>query len=494
MSTGNAPHPTEAPSSIARLRPSLKAHWVWAIALGSAVGWGAFVLPTDWLGTAGPLGALLGLGIGGALMIVVGVSYGFLTRVFPVSGGAFAYALVGFGRSHAFVCAWFLTLGYVSIVALNASALGLLARRLLPQVAEQGRLYSVADWDVHLGEVLIATAALVVFAVINVRGGGGSARLQFFMCMLMVVAVGSILTGVLASPEGSWSNMAPAFPPDVVPWAGVLAIVAIAPWAFIGFDNIPQTAEEFRFSPSKAFRLIVASLLAATAIYLAMILATAAGAPWLAEQERQPVWGTADVVMGSMGTGGLLLLAVAAAMGIATGLNGFYVAASRVLLAMGRAQMLPARFAGLHPRHGTPSAGIWFVLAVCLTAPWFGRTALTWIVDMASLGFTFAFAYTCLCAYRMFRWTGQPEPVQGAASTPRKLCAGAGVLVAVVFTVLLLAPGSPAQLSAPSFVALGAWVLLGAVLFVAQRGRGRRISQEEIDIAVLGAPRPSWVR
>ena len=44
----------------AQLSRTLKPHWVWAIALGSAVGWGAFVLPVDWLGTAGPLGAILG--------------------------------------------------------------------------------------------------------------------------------------------------------------------------------------------------------------------------------------------------------------------------------------------------------------------------------------------------------------------------------------------------------------------------------------------------
>ena len=39
-------------------------------------------------------------------------------------------------------------------------------------------------------------------------------------------------------------------------------IVAIAPWAYVGFDNIPQTAEEFNFAPNKTFKLIVYSLLA----------------------------------------------------------------------------------------------------------------------------------------------------------------------------------------------------------------------------------------
>ena len=486
---------TQSPEfSSARLHQNLKPHWVWAIALGSAVGWGAFILPSDWIGTAGPLGALLGLTIGGALMVVVGVSYGFLARTFPVSGGAFAYTLVGFGRFHAFVCAWFMTLGYVSIVALNASALGVLAKQVVPEIAEIGYLYTIAGWDVHFGEVAIATAALVVFAILNVRGSGNSARLQFYMCVLMIVAVVAILIGVLASPQGEIGNLDPLFTSEGSALAGTLAIVAIAPWAFIGFDNIPQTAEEFNFSPSKASRLIFWSLIAATGLYLAMIVATAAGSPWQSGLAGQPVWMTADVVTLAMGPLGLTLLCVAAFMGIATGLNGFYMAGSRVLLAMGRAQMIPSAFARVSAKRGTPSFGIWFVLLICLVAPWFGRTALSWIVDMASIGFTFAFAYTCLCAFRMFRWSGQAETAPGSASTVRKILALVGVGVAGVFTVLLLAPGSPAQLSMPSFISLGVWIIVGGVFLLARRVRGTTASVAELDAAVLGRARPEWTR
>lgn len=481
-------------TSTQRLEKNLKPHWVWAIALGSAVGWGAFVLPSDWMGTAGPMGAMLGLAIGGVLMIVVGMSYGFLARVFPVSGGAFAYTLVGFGRRHAFVCAWFMTLGYASIVALNASALGLLAKRVVPQVAEQGYLYTIAGWDVYLGEILVATAALIIFAVLNVRGGGNSARLQFHMCVLMIGAVAIILVGVLSSSSGTFANLEPAFNPDSTPLVGILSIVAIAPWAFIGFDNIPQTAEEFNFSASKASKLIMWSLVAATGLYIAMILATAAGAPWQDELAKKSVWMVADVISGAIGPMGLILLCVAAFMGIATGLNGFYMSSSRVLLAMGRAQMIPPAFARVNKKHGTPSVGIWFVLAFCLIAPWFGRNALNWIVDMASIGFTFAFTYTCLCAYKMFRWSSQEAYIPGSASTTRKLLAGLGVIVAVAFMILLLAPGSPAQLSAPSFIALGVWIIVGLGFYLSRRTQSRSVSDEEVDEAVLGERRPEWAQ
>lgn len=127
-----------------KLEKTLKPHWVWAIAFGSAIGWGAFVLPTDWIGQAGPVGVVLGLLLGAALMMIIGVSYGFLIEKFPVTGGEFAYAYIGFGRRFAFMAGWFLTLGYICIVALNASALALLAKFLFPDFVQTGNMYTVA--------------------------------------------------------------------------------------------------------------------------------------------------------------------------------------------------------------------------------------------------------------------------------------------------------------------------------------------------------------
>ncbi|WP_411267703.1 APC family permease [Parenemella sanctibonifatiensis] len=101
MSTSDTAERTE-------LRRTPKPHWVWAIALGSAVGWGAFILPTDWLGTAGPLGSVIGIAIGAALMCLIAVSYGMLIRTFPVSGGEYAYTYTAFGRVNAYICGWML--------------------------------------------------------------------------------------------------------------------------------------------------------------------------------------------------------------------------------------------------------------------------------------------------------------------------------------------------------------------------------------------------
>lgn len=469
-----------------QLDKTMKPHWIWAIALGSAIGWGSFVLPADWMAGPGPIGAIIGFGIGGLLMILIAVSYGFLIRHFPVSGGEFAYAYLGFGRTHAYVCGWFLALGYMSIVALNASALALLLKFTIPQAAMQGRMYSIAGWDVYVTEVMIATAALLLFAWLNIRGASFSGRLQFIFCVVLVLGVAALGLGMFMHPDSSLSHLQPAFNPEVPALSAILTIVAIAPFAFVGFDNVPQSAEEFDFPAKKAFSLIVWALVVATIIYAVNILFTAVAMPWQDLVAMQSMWGTGDVVSGAFGNVGLLVLALAICMGIFTGLNGFFVSASRLLFAMSRARILPEVFGKLHAKHKTPYAGIIFTMVVCLVAPWFGRQVLLWIVDMASIGVAVAYFYTCYAAYRMFKWSGKEEAIEGAVSPIGKLCSLLGVISSLTFVALLAIPGSPAFMGVPSWMALIVWLAIGAVFYFVRREAFNNIPKKTMDYYIFG--------
>src|SRR5699024_10630315 len=170
-----------------KLNKTMKPHWIWAIALGSAIGWGAFVQPFSWMKTAGPMGVITGFIIGALLMMLIAVSYGFLIKSFPVSGGEFAYAYISLGRTHAFISGWFLTLGYICIVALNASAVSLMFKYIFPTLIENLSLYTIAGWEVYGMEIIIATLILLVFGYLNVKGTSISGRMQFIFALIMVV-------------------------------------------------------------------------------------------------------------------------------------------------------------------------------------------------------------------------------------------------------------------------------------------------------------------
>ena len=467
-----------------RNRPTLKAMLrpvhVGSLALGCIIGFGCFVLPGDFLATAGPVGASIGVVLGGFAMLVIARSYGVMVQVFPVAGAEFAYAYHVAGRYHAYICGWFLTLGYLSIVPLNATALSVLAQFLAPELVARGHLYSMAGFDVFAGEVGLASAAIIAVGVFHYRGVREVGGLQVLLTTLLICCVIVIACGTPLSSGASTTNWHPLFAADKSPIAGILAIVAISPWLYVGFDTLPQAAEEFDFSPRQSLRLMVWAILTGAVMYVAVILATASVMPWEPLIASQPNWATGTTVRASLGSVGVTLLTVAVVTAAATGINGFYMATSRLMFSMGRAQLLPAWFSQIHPVYGTPTNAILFTAAVSLVAPWFGRGVIVWIVDMSAVGTALGYAYTCIAAYTV-------ATVGIARATPwdRVSAAGGGVL-ALGFILLLCVPGMPAFMAPPSWVALGLWVVLGLTFYLGRARRYASIPTRDLDRLILG--------
>ncbi len=459
------------------LKNTMSKKFVWAVAFGSSVGWGAFILPGDWLTSSGTLGATLGIIIGGLLMLIIAVAYGALTQKFPVSGGEFAFIYQSFGKYTSFIASWFLVLGYICIVALNASAFSLLFKFVAPSFLEVGYLYTIAGWDVYIMEVILSTLILVVFAFISIRGSGLSGALQFYFCVFMALVVGGLFLTSFFVGDFSFENTQPLFNEEVGMLTSIILIVAIAPWMYVGFDSIPQAAEEFKFDARYTFRLIVFGIIASIITYVAMILLTS----WIYPDQNAidgATWVTGSVVLESMGATGLLMLAIAISFGIFTGLNGFFLSSSRLTFALGRANFIPKVFSKLHPRFDTPYIAVIFVLIVCLAAPWLGRTALSWIVDMSSVGVSIAFFVTSLVSVKFFSQRENKNNVY-------VIFGALGAVISLVFLALLLIPASPAALTMPSYIALLAWAVLGVLFFIYQFKTLNSLTKRELDFLIL---------
>lgn len=471
-----------------KLERTLKPHWVWAIALGASIGWGAFIQPINWMKEAGPAGVTIGFFIGAALMMLIAVSYGFLIKSFPVSGGEFAYAFISLGRTHAFISGWFLTFGYICIVALNASAFSLMIKYTFPQVIEVFHLYTVAGWEVYGMEIIVATIMLAIFGYLNVRGTGLTGQMQFIFAVIMVVSIVVLTITVGIQPGGGFSNVTPAFPTGKTAFASIIAIVAIAPWAFVGFDAVPQAAEEFDFPARKAFTLIILALFFAAALYSLMILATAMGGSWEDVAAENHLWGTAHVMRELIGPIGIVILVTALSMGIFTGLNGFILASSRLFFAMARAKILPDVFGKVHRKYDTPHVSVIFIVLASMVAPWFGREALSWVVDMSSIGVSIAYFYTCYTAFQLFKW--KKEDLNGISAEEaapfKKFISLVGMIASVIFILLLVVPGSPAYLSFEARISLLIWIALGVVFYLYKRKEYLSIPEEELHFLIIG--------
>ncbi len=443
---------------------------VWALAFGCIIGWGAFVMPGNtFLGNAGPLGTGIAMGIAAVIMIVIAVNYNFMIQRIPVSGGEFAYTKNTFGKKHAFVCAWFLGLSYLAIVPLNGTALALIGRNLLNNVFQRGFHYQVAGYDIYIGEILLAAAALILLALLSIRGVKFSGVFQTLLAVSLIGGVAIVALAALISSKTSVMSLTPVYYPGSSKVAGVLAVVAVAPWAFVGFDTIPQAAEEFRFSHRKARFLMVLSIVFGAMVYVVLNTVTAAVVPdgyanWaeyiadLGNTQGLLSLPTFHAAHELLGTAGLVFLGIAVLAAILSGIIGFYMATSRLLYSMSGEGVLPAWFGRLHGTYKTPRNAIVFIMLISLIAPFFGRTALGWIVDMSSLGAAIGYGYTSAAAMIAARREGnRTVMVTGAL----------GTVFAVCFAVLLLVPIPllHCSLGKESYICLAVWVVLGILFY-----------------------------
>ncbi len=452
---------------------------VWALALGCIIGWGAFVMPGNtFLGKAGPLGTAIAMGIATLIMIIIAFNYNYMINKFPVAGGEFTYTQNAFGSNHAFICSWFLGLSYLCIVPLNGTALALIGRNLMNNIFQVGFHYTVAGYDIYLGEIILALVALIGIAILSIRGVKFAGIFQTILVFALVGGVLLVAIAALVSDKASFANLSPAFyeseaTASAGKLGGVLAVVAVAPWAFVGFDTVPQAAEEFRFSPKKTKLIMVVSILFGGMVYIVLNTVTAMVVPegygsWVEYIDDMPNLDglislpTFYAAKTLLGTIGLVALGCAVLAAILSGIVGFYMATSRLLYSMSKENVLPGWFGELHPKYNTPRNAILFVMVISIIAPFFGRTALGWIVDMSSLGAAIGYGYTSLAAFKYSRQEG---------NTGIMVTSCIGALMALAFCVLLLVPISMfgCSLGKESMICLIIWIVMGAVFYLTTR-------------------------
>lgn len=441
---------------------------VCALALGCIIGWGAFVMPGNtFLVKAGPLGTAIAMALASLVMIIISFNYNFMINKYPVAGGEFTYSQKAFGPRHGFWCAWFLGLSYLAIVPLNATALALIGRNLMNNVFQFGFHYAVAGYDVYMGEIILAISALLGFAYLSIKGVKFTGIFQTALVFALVGGVFIVSLAALFSDKASFANMQPGFYSEETALSGVLAVIAVAPWAFVGFDTIPQAAEEFKFSPAKTKTIMVLAVIFGGLVYVALNTVTAMAIParyanWVAYindlpklkgLESLPTFNAAYLLLGNFG---LLFLGVAVLAAILSGIVGFYMATSRLLYSLAKEKFIPGWFGELHQEYKTPMNAILFTLAISLVAPFFGRTALGWIVDMSSVGAAIGYGYTSAAAYSYAKKEGN-----SFIATTGII----GSIMGLVFAVLLLVPIPMfnCSLGTESYICLGLWLALGVV-------------------------------
>ncbi|SUY66793.1 APC family permease [Clostridium tetani] len=424
---------------------------IFFIVLGSIVGFGSFMLPgTKFLKDAGVINTALGFILGVLSIIVIEANYRVMMEEHKESGGEFSYVYKNLNETHGFIVGWFLTLAYLTIIPLNATAIPIVAKKLLKGTLEFVHIYNIAGYDVYLSDVILSSLVIVLFAYFNIKGIRKSSKVQNIMISsLVIIVIGIFITMFFkVNKNNIVNNYIYNYEFSI---SEILTIFSITPFAFIGFDAIPQLSEEFNFSAKKASFLAIISLITGALTYNILNITTAL--IYSPQEAIKLDWALGSAIETTLGKFGFVLLIIALATAVAGGVNGFMISSTKLVGAIAEYNILPKKLSEPNKK-GILKNTILFISLISLIAPWFGRQVISWIVDMSSVGASIAYFYISFIAYKK------------AKDNRNKIVSIIGTLISVIFILLLLVPLSPAWIGKEALVALIIWIIVGSIVYM----------------------------
>ena len=426
-----------------------------ALSFGAMIGWSWVVMSGTWIMSAGSLGAVAAFLLGGGVVLLVGLTYAELAAAMPIAGGEHTYSQRALGSTASFICTWAILFGYVSVVSFEAVALPTVVEYIVPELS-QGYLWTILYWDVHISWVMVSITGALLISLINIVGIKTAAQIQLLVTGMILM--GGLVLLVGASQSGQAENMRPFLKNHT---QGFLSVLAMVPFMFVGFDVIPQAAEEIKISFNKIGRTIILSISMAIIWYILIILAISSSLDYSSLQAAElPAADAATNFFDSKFMGNLLV--IAGIGGLLTSWNAFLIGGSRAIYAMSIAGQLPSFFSDLHPKYNTPYKAIILIGTISMIAPFFGRPALLWLVNAGGLGIVVAYVIVAV-SFLVLRYR-EPEMNRPFRVRYWRLVGFLAFFLSLGLAGLYL-PGSPAALIWPyEWAIVFIWIILGVIL------------------------------
>ncbi len=379
--------------------------------LGTTIGAGIYALVGKVAGNAG-LHAPFAFLLSAALVAFSAFSFGELASRLPRSAGEAVYVHEGFGLR------WLaLAVGLLVILAGTVSC-ATLARGFV------GYFQELIDLPAWLGVLLV----VAVLGAVAVWGITESATLA---ALVTLVETGGLIfvvwsgRGALAALPDLWPQIVPPLEGGV--WLGMLSAVVVAFYAFIGFEDMVNVAEEVKDVERNMPRAILLTLALTSLLYFLVGLVAVLAVP-VAELAASDAPLALFIQRTTGGSGAWISLVALVAV-----LNGALIQiimAARVLYGLSARGWLPPLFAQVHPRRRTPVKA---TLTVCAAVMAFALLLpLETLARGTALVTLLIFAVVNLALWRLKARVPAPP---GAVSYPRwiSLC---GFMVCAAVLIL----------------------------------------------------------
>ena len=358
-------------------------------------------------------------------------------------------------------------LGYVGVACFEACAFPTILTYLWPGFLK-GYLYTVAGFDIYASWLVVAILVAFLITVINILGAKTAARLQTILTV--IIGGAGILLIVASVINGSADNLNGQM--FVGSTGGsmiksVLAVAVVTPFYFIGFDVIPQAAEEINVPLKKIGKMLILSVVLAVVFYAFVILAVGyvLDADAIAASQAGTGLVTADAMAKAFNTSVMAKVIIVGGMcGIITSWNSFMIGGSRAMYSMAESYMIPPFFAKLHPKHKTPVNSLYLIGALTMIAPLAGRKMMVWICDAGNFGCCVAYCMVSI-SFLILR-KKEPDMPRPYKVPAYKFVGAMAVLMSGFMVLMYCIPGSGGNLVWQEWIMVGGWTLLGGVFYV----------------------------
>lgn len=298
------------------------------IGLGSMIGAGVFAVLAPAAAAAGSW-LLAGLALAAVVAFCNATASAQLAAQYPTSGGTYAYGRERLGPWWGFLAGW----GFVVGKTASCAAMALtFAAYTVPPVWQRPA----------------AAAAVVVLALVNLRGITRTAQLTRVLVAVVLLVLAVVLTAGLVAPAPSAAS-SPGVGGSVY---GVLQSAGLLFFAFAGYARIATLGEEVRDPRRTIPRAVSLALGLVVALYgvLAVVVLLALG-PGALASSTAPL---ADVVRAAGWRWAVPVVAVGGAAGALGALLALLTGLGRTSLAMAREGDLPRSLAAVSSRFQVP--------------------------------------------------------------------------------------------------------------------------------------------
>ncbi len=418
------------------------------LGIGAIVGTGIFVLTGTGAVTAGPA-LTLSFIVAAMACCFAALCYAEFASTVPVAGSIYTYSYATLGEFVAWMIGWDLLLEYglaTSTVAVGwsgyfqslMSGFGLVLPDAL--TAAPGARPGVDTlFNLPAFAIMIALTAMLSL------GMRESARINNVMVIIKTgVVLLFIAVGVGHVRPENWEPFMP------YGMGGVMSAAALVFFAFIGFDAVTSAAEEVK-NPKRDLPIgIIGSLVVCTILYVVVAAIMTGIVPHLDFKGVDHPVSLALQVAGENWVAGFVDLA--AILGMSTVILVMAYGQTRILFAMSRDGLLPAKLSKVHPKYGTPFFATWLVGII------FGLIAavvpLTVLAELVNIGTLAAFTLVSIAVIVLRK--KRPD-------LPRAFrCPGVPFIpsLAIVFCLVLMS-----FLSWHTWLAFVIWLAIGAAVY-----------------------------